>query len=240
VDATETIGKEQELSSESNGYIRLQPIPVSSPAVVGQASVRLFFVDNLRVALTLLVVVHHTAGTYTKTPPWYFHDVPQHEELIARLLLLGLLIINTAFFMGLFFLISGYFTPGSYERKGERSFLWDRVVRLGLPMLAFFFVLGPMAMLPAYEHVNSIAAEGEKLPYSALFASGLGPLWFVEALVILSVLYVLSRWWNRHLVTGNTGHGKPPAASTILKFILGLALVNFEWRLWVPNKGNIL
>jgi fucose 4-O-acetylase-like acetyltransferase len=32
--------------------------------------------------------------------------------------------------MGFFFLISGYFTPGSFERKGLRSFLKDRLIRL--------------------------------------------------------------------------------------------------------------
>jgi fucose 4-O-acetylase-like acetyltransferase len=191
VTAEKPVG-EQERSVESNGSI--YPLPLSSEVVVSQPSARLFFMDNLRVALTLLVVVHHTAGTYISSTPWYFHDVPQPEDRLAKLLLLGLLMIDQAYFMSLFFLISSYFVPGSYDRKGARSFLWDRTVRLGVPLLAFFFVLGPLAMLPAYMYVNSVAAEGEKLPFDALFSSGVGPLWFVQALLFFSVFYALWRW----------------------------------------------
>jgi hypothetical protein len=39
--------------------------------------------------------------------------------------------------MGILFLLAGYFTPGSLERKGYARFLSDRFLRLGLPLLAF-------------------------------------------------------------------------------------------------------
>ena len=45
--------------------------------------------------------------------------------------------------MGFFFLLAGYFTPASLERKGYARFLGDRFLRLGLPLLAFIFILGP-------------------------------------------------------------------------------------------------
>jgi len=35
--------------------------------------------------------------------------------------------------MGFFFLLAGYFTPRSLERKGYGHFLCDRFLRLGLP-----------------------------------------------------------------------------------------------------------
>ena len=41
--------------------------------------------------------------------------------------------VNAAFFMGLFFLISAYFVPSSFERKGTWTFLKDRFLRLGIP-----------------------------------------------------------------------------------------------------------
>ena len=37
--------------------------------------------------------------------------------------------------MGFFFLLAGYFTPASYERKGAGAFLTDRFVRLGIPLI---------------------------------------------------------------------------------------------------------
>ena len=39
--------------------------------------------------------------------------------------------------------ISGYFTPSSVKRKGSRVFMKDKLKRLGLPFLAYTFVLGP-------------------------------------------------------------------------------------------------
>src|SRR5688572_28446917 len=101
----------------------------TSPTLTHLAGTRLYFLEHLRVALTMLVIVHHLAITYSVVAPWYYIEPPNDETVSF---LLGLLVLfNQAFFMGLFFLISGYFTPGSYERKGARAFLWDRVVRLG-------------------------------------------------------------------------------------------------------------
>lgn len=43
-------------------------------------------------------------------------------------------------------LISGFFTPGSHERKGGRAFVRDRLIRLGIPLLVFLVVLRPTAL----------------------------------------------------------------------------------------------
>lgn len=47
--------------------------------------------------------------------------------------------------MGAFFLLAGYFIPGSYDRKGTGPFIKDRLIRLGIPMLVFYFVLNPLS-----------------------------------------------------------------------------------------------
>ncbi len=40
--------------------------------------------------------------------------------------------------MGFFFLLAGYFTPGSYDREGGASFLRDRLITVALyPLLKF-------------------------------------------------------------------------------------------------------
>ena len=41
-----------------------------------------------------------------------------------------------AFALGFFFMISGYFTPVSFDRKGGWGFLRDRFIRLGIPLAA--------------------------------------------------------------------------------------------------------
>ncbi|WP_181923822.1 hypothetical protein [Streptomyces inhibens] len=45
--------------------------------------------------------------------------------------------------MGFFFMIAGYFTPASYDRKGARPFLRDCLKRLGVPLLAFLLLYVP-------------------------------------------------------------------------------------------------
>lgn len=51
--------------------------------------------------------------------------------------------VDQAFFMGMCFLVAGYFTPGSWRKKGTVRFVRERLVRLGIPLLAFGFVRGP-------------------------------------------------------------------------------------------------
>src|SRR5205814_9663957 len=54
--------------------------------------------------------------------------------------------VNASFFMGLFFLISALFLPASLDRKGAAAFLRVRVVRLGVPLVAFaLLVSAPLA-----------------------------------------------------------------------------------------------
>ncbi len=73
--------------------------------------------DALRASLTLLVLFHHAAITYGGSGDWYYKEVHTGEELSNQLLSLftG---FNQAFFMGLFSLLAGYFTPSALERHG--------------------------------------------------------------------------------------------------------------------------
>ena len=65
-------------------------------------------------------------------------------DLLTGLVLTWHNAVSQSFFMGCLFLISGYFTPGSYDRKGPRRFLLDRVVRLGIPMVLYDVAVHPL------------------------------------------------------------------------------------------------
>jgi fucose 4-O-acetylase-like acetyltransferase len=43
--------------------------------------------------------------------------------------------------MSAFFLLAGYFTPRSFERKGSKQFLIDRLIRLGIPIAIYTTIL---------------------------------------------------------------------------------------------------
>ena len=77
--------------------------------------------DALRASLTLLVLFHHTSITYGGSGDWYYKEL--HAGHGRSSLLLSLFTgFNQAFFMGLFFLLADYFTPGAVERHRAAAF----------------------------------------------------------------------------------------------------------------------
>src|ERR1019366_452117 len=123
-------------------------IPTSTMSAAGAlaaATPRDTGLDALRAALTLLVVFHHTAITYGAIGGWFYREVTTDGRLETKLLIL-FCSVNQAWFMGLFFLLAGYFTPGPAERKGAWPYLRDRLIRLGLPLLVFGVVMGAVTI----------------------------------------------------------------------------------------------
>jgi len=86
---------------------------------------------------------------------------------------------NQAFFMGLFFLLAGYFTPRAVERHGVAAYMGERALRLGLPLLIYFLLLSPATMALA------ATARGRNF-FTALVANWTqgrmesGPFWFAR------------------------------------------------------------
>ncbi|HEY2401072.1 MAG TPA: acyltransferase family protein, partial [Steroidobacteraceae bacterium] len=104
---------------------------------------RLYYIDNLRWTLVILVISMHAGDTYSPLGNWYFVD---RTPLATPVLLLfaAWQMFLQAFFMGLLFFIAGLFVPPSFDRKGTVSFVRDRARRLGVPLLFYMFVLGPV------------------------------------------------------------------------------------------------
>ena len=142
--------------------------------------------------MTLLVLFHHTALTYGAIGGWYYREVPTDGRFETKLLVL-FCTVNQAWFMGLFFLLAGYFTPGPVERKGAWLYLRDRLVRLGLPLLAVGLLIGPVTIGLAQ------TANGRPFMRTLIYlwdhrTFENGPLWFAQALLIFCVAYLLWRW----------------------------------------------
>lgn len=93
---------------------------------------RVPYIDNLKIMLAMAVVSFHASSAYT------------HTQNITSNFLIGMYnSILQAFFMGFFFMISGYLTPGAYDRKGAKIFLKERFLRLGIPLLIYIFFINP-------------------------------------------------------------------------------------------------
>jgi len=59
-----------------------------------------------------LVVLHHTAITHGASGGWFYHELPSSGKASSVILSL-FCATNQAYFMGILFLLAGYFMPGS-------------------------------------------------------------------------------------------------------------------------------
>jgi glucan biosynthesis protein C len=196
---------------------------------------RLFFIDNLRILLITLVMMIHLSITYGGVGSWYYRD--GQADTLSSILLTWHNAVVQAFSMGLFFMIAGYFTPSSYDRKGPRQFLKDRLLRLGIPMLCYDFIIGPLMAYPLIQ-VGAQKSGGSYLDYLIRYYStfhiGTGPLWFVEALLIFAICYALWRAFVKSPSPAEQDETDPPGNMKIAVFILALSGVTFAVRIWLP------
>src|SRR5579859_4722402 len=159
---------------------------------------RILYIDNLRWFMIMLVVSIHAAVTYSHVGSWYFM-----EDRPVSLAETGVFATYQAtlqsFFMGFLFFIAGYFVPGAYDVKGPGKFLRDRLIRLGLPLVFYMFILQPVAVYCiSLFHGEDVYPAGFIKGYghyitSGRWIGGTGPLWFCEALLIFCLGYMLFR-----------------------------------------------
>jgi glucan biosynthesis protein C len=196
---------------------------------------RLYFVDNLRTLLIILVVVFHLAVTYGASGYWPYRE-GQPDDLTALVFTL-FTAINGTYVIGMFFMIAGYFTPRSYDRKGFGSFLKDRLLRLGIPLLIYILVFDPLIVYAIGVVVHGSQAsfwqflQGYFVDYRGL---GVGPMWFVEGLLILTVLYALWRLLPIPVSRWPQPKGNLPGNLAVALFALGLGVVTFVVHVWLP------
>jgi len=187
---------------------------------------RLAYLDHLRVLLTFLVVAHHCALAYANVGLWPNWQQPQNAVAALPLdLFMGL---NQSFFMGFFFLLSGLLAPGSVDRKGAGTWAADRLKRLALPFLGFVLLLRPLYTLPTFLEQS----PAERPPYWKFFLTewDVGPAWFLEVLLIFSLVYALIRY-----VSPTPAHvaQAPLRPQQVLGFTAVLALAYYLWGIFV-------
>jgi len=198
---------------------------------------RLLYIDNLRILLTILVIMHHFAIGYGGPGGfYYFEDGPMSD--VSEILMTLFLAINQAFFMGFFFMISSYFSPGSIDRKGIGTFLKDRLKRLGIPLLLYILVIAPVlsyvsARLYGFKGTLWQLLSTENYYFRNLNAS---QMWFVAALLAFAVVYVIWRQFTKPMLHTE---GTAPGNAAIAIFALALGLVTFTVRLWIPVGNNL-
>ncbi|MDR0599774.1 MAG: acyltransferase [Treponema sp.] len=145
--------------------------------------------DALRFFMVLLVIVMHASMTFMEYVPrwWYVQDDQKY------LFFTFLVILLDRFPMTLLFFLAGYFSPPSFARRGFRSFLTDKVKRIGFPWLAGVFLVAPFFAYLSYENmVHRAVSIGEftgKLFFGEFYQQA--HYWFLGVLLFLFLLYSL-------------------------------------------------
>ncbi|MGA3161545.1 MAG: acyltransferase family protein [Terracidiphilus sp.] len=197
------------------------------------------YIDRLRSVMTVFVILHHTAITYGAIGGWFWHEIDPSGALSSQLLIL-FCTTNQAYFMGFFFLLAGYFTPASLERKGYARFIGDRFLRLGLPLLAFGLILGPLtAGMVNYAQGDGFWPAIFWLWRHKQFING--PLWFAQALLIFSLAYCVWRAvFGSQLADSQRTPSRVPAGYWWLLSALGTGAVALAIRQFVPTGENVI
>jgi hypothetical protein len=165
---------------------------------------RVAYLDNLKLLLVAVIIAGHGALAYgSLESAWPYQDVQEVALGAVSDIALALVVIPAALFaMGLFFLISGLVTPGSMTRKGPRTFARDRLIRLGVPLVVWTLVIWPGAIWMAH----LAAGETHSFWWQLVHADPVldtGPMWFVEVLLIYSLVYAAWRWWRGGVARGD-------------------------------------
>ncbi len=215
--------------------------------------IRYLFLDNIKVLFTILVIFWHTMVTYFEVGWWYYKESNPLDPFSEFFFLLVASIggIFQTSLLGLFFLLGGYFTPKSYDRKGISSFWKERLIRLGIPLLVYTVLINPLMIytlanlgIPPWN--TNPMLQGTVLDYYFSrflswedfinFISFGGPMWFLKVLLIFTAIYTVWRQITK-LDSIQQKMSKEffiPKYSYLLLIAIGLGFFTFLVRIFLP------
>ncbi|MHA2304725.1 MAG: acyltransferase family protein [Candidatus Hodarchaeales archaeon] len=175
---------------------------------------RLIFLDNIKLLFAILVIFQHVRVTYGGTGWWYYIESNPYDpfSFIFFLLVTSIGGLFQASLMGLFFLMGGYLTPRSYDRKGVKLFWRERLIRLGIPLLLYIVLIHPimvyiLSALGVYPWITYPTQQGSLLDFYLSkfqslegligFLTSSGPMWFLFVLLLFTGGYTLWRQITR-------------------------------------------
>ena len=219
--------------------VRATPEKKTDALSAGGRHGRLLYVDNLRWTMILLVMSMHAADTYSPFGNWYFVERPP-VTAIETLVFGAWQMYLQSFFMGLLFFVAGFFVPASYDRKGPATFLHDRAIRLGVPVLLYMLLIGPVTeYFVAHSWTStlptSFASEWVKHIRNGEVLQENGPLWFCLALLIFCLVYAAFRSLGRSHVRP-LENGAPPSTGHLVRFALLMAALSYFVRALDPGS----
>jgi surface polysaccharide O-acyltransferase-like enzyme len=120
----------------------------------------------------------------------------------------------------------------------------DRLIRLGVPLAAYSWVIRPVFIylyLGMRSEINQPLWNWYPSDYFREFGlMGGGPLWFIEALLLFSVLYALFRVLAKPKPIPAQSEARFPGNSALIVFALAVSLASFLVRTVSPVNETFL
>jgi len=199
---------------------------------MGNVRERLLYIDNLRLMIVTFVVMHHLAVTYSGFGSWYYVEAP-HLDILSTIWFAFYLSFQQGYFMGLMFMIAGYFVGGSYDRKGFGRFVGERFKRLIIPSLIYMVAITPF--------IELVELDNKPASFSIIdFLSGTGVMWFTVALFFFSLTYGLARLIVRRPTSGSDRKQLEPTLAKAAILILIISVFAYLIRIVQPIGTSIL
>jgi surface polysaccharide O-acyltransferase-like enzyme len=196
------------------------------------------WMDNLRVVVIAGVIVEHVATAYVLDIDWYYEE---RSSSAMTEVIVGAAILPAALFaMAVLFLVAGLLSARSLARKGPSPFVRDRLLRLGAPLVAFSFVIGPLTSLvgqraegnPGADDVGSFLIE-------KMQDADTGPMWFVTALLVFSIAYGS---WRGARPAGLTASGplrRGHLVAAAAAIVVGSFVVRLKWPFTADTPSDL-
>jgi surface polysaccharide O-acyltransferase-like enzyme len=107
---------------------------------------RTYFLDNLRSLMIIIIVIFHSALSYTTdiVPWWYVTDRNDHQLFDVFILILDY------FQLPVLFLIAGFFSISSIEKHGTKAFIITKIRKLIIPLVLLSILYTPVMLFIRY------------------------------------------------------------------------------------------
>lgn len=180
---------------------------------------RVYFLDNLRAFIILLIVAFHVAMGYTTWDlKWWYVNDSQKSPLFDLFIL-----ATDVYIMPLMFLIAGYFAPPSLLAKGAAFFWRGKLQRIVLPWIA-----GVVFIAPAIAYSAIFSRTATPPGYFAFWANDFfcayyqqAHYWFLGLLALFFLLFTVAYKLKPAYFADGPRAGRPAAA-----FFPGFALLS--------------
>ena len=153
---------------------------------------RVNYIDNLRWLTVSILIIYHAAiayNTWGEANYIFFNQVKPIAAIVS---------FASPWFMPIMFLLAGVSARFSLQKRGYRTFIKERFVRLGIP-----FVFGLLVIDPILSYIADVTHNGYSGNFFAHYGTfftrftdltgydggfTLGHFWFLGVLILISLL----------------------------------------------------